>query len=41
MSEWLAVVSALNLIFADWFPEVVNRLDRIGRDLFGGEFEVF
>ena len=41
MGEWLAVVSTFELVFADWFPEVVNRLDRIGGDLFGGELEVF
>ena len=37
----MAVVSALELVFADWVPEVVDRLDRIGGDLFDRELEVF
>ena len=37
MGEWATVVSAFELIFADWRPEVVDRLDRIGRDLFDRE----
>jgi hypothetical protein len=44
MGEWLAVVSALEsleLVFGDWVQEVVDRLDRIGRDLFDRELEVF
>ena len=40
MGERLAGLPALELFLADWFPEFVDRLERIGRDLFDRELEV-
>ena len=37
----MAVVSSLELVFADWVPEVVDRFCRIGGDLVDRELEVF
>ena len=41
MAEWLADLPALELFFADWFPEVVDDLDRVGRQLLDLKLEVF
>jgi hypothetical protein len=38
--ERLVVVPALELLRADRLPELVDRLDRIGRDLLDRELEV-
>ena len=41
MREWLALVAALELVAADWLPELVDRFGWVGGDLVGREFQVF
>jgi hypothetical protein len=41
MGERVALETAFELFFADRFPELVNRFDRVERHLVDRELEVF
>ena len=41
MGQWLPVKASLQLFFADGLPELVDRFDRVARDLFDRKPEMF